>query len=173
MISESEFVKIVNQTKKIVLAAISRNLSKDNYDLVDDIAQETYIRAYKSLVKNKFESEAALNSWLYTIAKNETLRMNKKIYKDSLKHVKSMELFKNELNRDLDGEDQKIIDKIYIEKMLKKLPIKYQNVFQLAYLGYREKEIALKLAIPKGTVKSRLSRGREILYKLIKEGENV
>lgn len=172
MISEAEFAKIVSQTKKVVLSAISRNLSKENFDLIDDIAQETYIRAYKSLVKNKFESDEALNAWLYTIAKNETLRMNQKIYKNILKQTKAINKFKVEFEKNTDLVDQKIVDQIYIEKLINKLPVKYYGVMQLVYLGFKEKEIALKLNIPKGTVKSRLSRGRELLYKIVKEEKN-
>ncbi len=53
--------------------------------------------------------------------------------------------------------------------VIEKLPEKYKDVMKLKALGNDETQIAGKLGIPKGTVKSRLSRGKLILYKLLQE----
>ncbi|MCU0821668.1 MAG: LuxR C-terminal-related transcriptional regulator, partial [Spirochaetes bacterium] len=57
-----------------------------------------------------------------------------------------------------------------LKNIIKELPQKYRSVIELAALGYSEKEIADRLDIKKGTVKSRASRGREMMQKIYKKG---
>ena len=73
------FASIVEETKGVVLKAVRSNLFYEYYYALDDVVQETYIRAYRSLVKNKFKEESKLSSWLFTIARNESIRMNEKL----------------------------------------------------------------------------------------------
>ncbi len=57
--------------------------------------------------------------------------------------------------------------------MLPLIPEKFAQVVNLHLNGLNEKEISEQLAIPVGTVKSRLNRGKKTLAKMItKEGEN-
>lgn len=168
MISEKEFAEIVEKTKRTVLSSITKNLSQQYYHCIDDIVQETYIRAYRSLVKNKFKNQSSLNTWLFAIAKNETIRMYDKMQREEAKREKIKLSFK----KDLQKESNKIIDNIYFEKLIEKLPVKQRKVFSLLYQGFKESEVSKKLGIPRGTVKSRISRGREYLQRLMKEEAN-
>ncbi len=45
------------------------------------------------------------------------------------------------------------------------LPDKYKAIFELLVLGFSEKEVAEKLSIKVGTVKSRIHRGRELIHR--------
>jgi len=61
-----------------------------------------------------------------------------------------------------------------IDRMLESirgLPEKYREVLELSARGRGEAEIAEALAIRPGTVKSRLSRGRELLARSMRGGE--
>jgi RNA polymerase sigma-70 factor (ECF subfamily) len=49
--TNSDFTEIVNSTKSIVLSAIEKNLAERFFHSIDDVVQETYLRAYKALVK--------------------------------------------------------------------------------------------------------------------------
>nr|WP_231293371.1 sigma factor [Leptospira sp. serovar Kenya] len=80
--TESEFTEIVSSTREIVLSAIEKNLAERFSYAIDDVAQETYFRAYKALKKDQFRQESKLSTWLYTIARNESLRMNDKLRKE-------------------------------------------------------------------------------------------
>ncbi|HEY1405165.1 MAG TPA: hypothetical protein VF857_01020, partial [Spirochaetota bacterium] len=65
---DKEFAIIVRKTKKVVLSSIGRHLPARFSHAIDDIAQESYIRAYRSLVKGAFRNESSLETWLYAIA---------------------------------------------------------------------------------------------------------
>ncbi len=164
--TEKDFAEIINTSKSIVLSAISSHLSENYYMVIDDVVQETYLRAYKSISRNSFRGDSSINTWLYTIAKNESLRMNEKLNREEKKFSRSLEQYVPEINEK--NEEREDIDELYVNIM--KLPPGYMNVMKLVAEGYSEKEIALKLGIKQGTVKSRASRGREILKKIYEGG---
>lgn len=164
MITETEFAGIVGSTKKVVLSAVSRTLPQEFYHAIDDIVQETYIRAYRSLVKGKFRNEASMSTWLYTIARNESLRMLKKLNREEEKHRKEQE---RQVKRFADAAD--IDSRPDLEAYIQKLPENQYEVVSLFLQGKKEKQIALELGIASGTVKSRLSRARERLKVLVHE----
>jgi len=84
-VSEDQFAKIVKETKSVILSAIRTNLYEYYAYAVDDVVQETYLRAYKSLIKDKFQNKSTLVTWLYAIARNEALRMNSKLKNEERK----------------------------------------------------------------------------------------
>ena len=57
-----------------------------------------------------------------------------------------------------------------VMKKIGELPMKYRTIIMLHYEGVNETEIAAKLLIPRGTVKSRLHRGRRMIYTLMNKG---
>ncbi len=167
------FASIVEETKSIVLKAIRKTLFSEYYYAIDDVAQETYIRAYRSLIKSKFKEESKLSSWLYTIARNESIRMNKKLKSGERRREKYMERNIEYLNSDGRNNIEEKIEKDdlldRLSEAVKKLPDKYGNVFDLYVKGFNEKQIAKFLSISRGTVKSRIHRGKEKLRKILNE----
>ena len=160
--TEQEFAKIVGATKNTVLQAVRKHLAAQYFEAIDDVVQETYIRAYKSLVAGKFKEESALSTWLYRIAANEAKRMNEKLLREEKKVSKLADF--TLLNTSA-GE----YHELSLMPLIEKLPEKYRDVIKLKALGNDETQIAGMLNIPKGTVKSRLSRGKGILYRLLQE----
>ncbi len=165
--TETEFTEIVEATKGTVLSAVERHLFTRFYHAIDDVVQETYIRAYRNLSSGKFRGDSTVHSWLYTIARNESLRMNRKLSREEEKFTKSLEhSATGKGTADIDFDET-----IYVlHESIAKLPDTYRTVLELAARGFSEKEIALKLSLKQGTVKSRASRGREMLQKLLPEG---
>jgi RNA polymerase sigma-70 factor, ECF subfamily len=163
MMNDTEFAEIVGRTKKIVLAAVHKHLAARFSHAIDDVVQETYLRGYRHLVQGKFRHESSLESWLYAIARNESLRMNGKLAREEEKARKEAE-------RRIGG----VPDPCFTEEsghlglaaMLDRLPEKYRSVVALKAQGITEREIARQLSINEGTVKSRFSRGKEMLQKL-------
>lgn len=159
--TQNEFAQIVRKTKSIVLQAVRKHLAAQYYEAIDDVVQETYIRAYRSLVAGKFREESSLETWLYRIAANEAKRMTQKLLREESKMHRLSHLAQNTPEVEY--------NELSLMPVIEKLPEKYKDVVKLKALGDDENEIASKLGIPKGTVKSRLSRGKLILYKLLQE----
>lgn len=168
--NEKEFAEIVKTTKGIVLSAIKNHLDAQYYHAIDDIIQETYIRAYNALIKKKYRGDSTLKTWLYSIAKNESLRMMKyqKREEEKLNNV-LLDLRHKRKEKWLNDEIEKI-NANCIEKLIKELPEKYRCVIELIALGFSEEQIADQLAIKRGTVKSRASRGKELMHRIFRRG---
>ncbi len=161
--NEKEFSAIVTKTKAVVLAAIEKNLAERFYHAIDDVAQETYLRAYNNLIKEKFRGDSSMETWLYRIAVNESLRMNQKLKREEEKQKKSITAFGTE-----PGTESMTEEIAALQNAIPLLPDKYKEVLSLVSEGRSINEIAFKLKIMPGTVKSRSSRGREMLHKLIR-----
>ena len=167
--NECEFAAIVKDTKSIVLAAIEKNLIATYYHFIDDVAQETYLRAYRALYKGNFKGDSSLSTWLYAIARNEAKRMNLKLSKEEIKTKRKAEKEFQKVNSKMDKLD---IDILALNEGINSLPNKYKEVLLFVKDGYSIEEISLELGVNSGTVKSRISRGKEILRRVL-EDKNV
>ncbi len=170
--NKEAFASIIEETKSVVLKAIRNNLFSEYYYAIDDVVQETYIRAYRSLIRNKFKEESKLSSWLFTIAKNESIRMNKKLKAGERRREKYFEKNMEYLNDGSDNIEEKIEKEdlfLKLSEAVKRLPDKYEDVIDLYMKGFNEKQIAKFLSISKGTVKSRVHRGKEKLKEIFYE----
>ncbi len=153
--TDADFAAIVRDTKKIVLSAIEKNLAERFYHAIDDVAQETYLRAFRSLARGSFRNDSSVGTWLYAIARNESLRMNKKLMREEEKALRAVPAAyaAAEEHGSTDG----------LHESINRLPEKYRSVLQLLAAGMRINEISAKLGIKPGTVKSRASRGKQII----------
>lgn len=158
--NEKEFTEFVAGTKKIVLAAIRRYLNPALSHAVDDVAQETYLRVFRFIEKRGQDAiqQEKINAWVYTIARNESQRMNESMNREN----KRLQLVQNlqpthatttagdSARHTLPGLDE-ITDFETDDRSLR-------EILQLRAQGYRIREIASMLKIPEGTIKSRLAR---------------
>lgn len=166
--TEAEFTEIVESTKRVVLSAIEKNLYPRFLHAIDDVVQETYLRAYKSLQKKQFEGRSALTTWLYTIARNESIRMNEKLGREDKKIAKLQAEPEREPAPRSDNNSEDMMG------WVKRLPARYMQVIKMYLGGSSEKEIADRLEISPGTVKSRAHRAREMMRKMMeKEGQHA
>jgi RNA polymerase sigma-70 factor, ECF subfamily len=152
---EAKFSEIVEQSKKVVLAAVYRYLSPVLKDYIDDIVQETYFKAYRRLSKVSIDEIHSLDNYMFTIAKNEAIRFN-------IKEKKVVET-----SRELSTYDEDLYDpqeddqKVSVRLVLKDAPEPYKHVLTMFVDGFSILEIGEKLDLKSGTVKSKLFRGRE------------
>ena len=137
-------------------------------DVVDDLAQEVFIKAYEALPKFRFES--SFYTWLYRIAVNRSrdeMRRRKAKRFFTFQNVESSFNLKieNLLTTTFDDENLKEV----VQNALKKLPDKYRMPIILKDIdGLSYDEIADVISCEVGTVKSRLSRGRTMLKEILK-----
>jgi len=162
-VNEIEFASIVGRTKKTVLQAVRKHLAARFSYATDDVVQETYMRGYRHLANGKFRNESSIESWLYAIAKNESYRMNKKLWREEEKAEKSAEQLAYQPDHIFPE------DHIRMGKLIDRLPEIYREVVLLKVQGLSEIEIASQLRINEGTVKSRFFRGKEMLQKFSEE----
>lgn len=148
----------------------------NDHHRAEEITQEVFVRAYHSL--KSFRGESSPYTWLYRIALNLTknylksqdrisflpLREEKENYPGAELSDIAAEPIEDEVIRVTVGEK--------IRECIKELPLIYREVIILHYFEeLKISEISTVLQQPEGTVKSKLSRGRELLEKSIrKEG---
>lgn len=132
-----------------------------NHQDAEEVAQDTFLRARKSIVN--FRGECSLSTWLYHIATN--LARNKHWYWWRRKRGESVSLDSQVGDDDTPAEETESNEFARtLPEAIASLPAKYGDVIKLRVardLSYEE--ISAELGISVGTVKSRLSRAREYL----------
>jgi len=137
-----------------------------------DLVQETFMRAYTAW--DGFEGRAQPSTWLYTIARRTALRMRRRRAGQPAR----MEPLAEELCAsdviDVDAATDPLDALIAEEEQerlreaLEALPLRYRLPVSLKELGGMSVEdVAELLKLNKGTVKSRLHRGRNALADLM------
>tara|TARA_R110000868_G_scaffold117600_13_gene312430 strand:+ start:416 stop:952 length:537 start_codon:yes stop_codon:yes gene_type:complete len=125
---------------------------------VDDLVQETYLRAWKSF--SGFDGEASFKTWIYRIAKNVTydfLKSNKKYEEASSEQLEL--IIAQGANPELED---------LITKGLLSLNADHRECLVLFYkLGYTTSEIASLIKLPEGTVKSRVHYAKDKFSKFL------
>lgn len=150
-------------------------------DLVQDIAQETFIRAYRAL--GQFRGEAQFYTWLYRIAVNTAKKQLMELKRDpvvlmsSLKSAEEDETsgVEHELNgqvADAETPEAVLASKEIAEAVnaaMEALPKELGQAIILREIeGLSYEEIAEALDCPIGTVRSRIFRAREAISARIK-----
>ncbi|RXZ78529.1 sigma-70 family RNA polymerase sigma factor [Paenibacillaceae bacterium] len=136
--------------------------------MADDIAQETFLKAFRHI--DSFRAEASVKTWLLRITRN--LSYN---YKNSAFFRKALLLGRIAPIGQHQSAEQAFLDEEATNEVWRQvfsLPAKHREILLLHVrhqlsLG----EIASLLGIPEGTAKSRLFGARQKLSKLLKEDE--
>ena len=146
-------------------------------DLVEDIAQETFIRAYRALAQ--FRGEAQFYTWLYRIAVNTAkkalmdLKRNPTVSENSFKSDDDDEtsFLENELTSS-ETPDAVLASKEIaqiINTALEALPDELRQAITLREIeGLSYEEISEAMNCPIGTVRSRIFRAREAISLKVK-----
>jgi RNA polymerase sigma-70 factor, ECF subfamily len=156
----SEFHQLVEQQIPR-LRRYARALTR-NRDRADDLVQDTLGRA---LIKEQFwQPGTNLRAWLFTIMHNENVNNLRRDIREAA--VVDIEWVSATLPATTDPTaSRKMFE---LERALAQLPLQQKQVILLVGLeGMSYWEAAGILSIPVGTVRSRLSRGRDILRKLL------
>lgn len=142
-------------------------------DLVQDIAQETFIRAYRAL--HQFRGEAQFYTWLYRIAVNTAkkalmeMKRNPVIYEGALlggDDEDETSRFERELISDETPETILAAQEIAqaVNAAMEALPEDLRQAVTLREIeGLSYEEIAVAMECPIGTVRSRIFRAREAI----------
>ena len=147
-------------------------------DLVQDIAQETFIRAYRALAQ--FRGEAQFYTWLYRIAVNTAKKALGDLKRDPLVSESALR------GRDDDDETSSVENELTtsetpetvlaakeiaatVNSAMEALPEELRQAVTLREIeGLSYEEIAEVMNCPIGTVRSRIFRAREAISAKVK-----
>lgn len=150
-------------------------------DLVQDIAQETFIRAYRALAQ--FRGDAQFYTWLYRIAVNTAkkqlmeLKRDPLVFQSQFKSAEEDETSGSERELTQSATDTETPDAVLASKeiaeavnaAMEALPEELRMAITLREIeGMSYEEIAQALDCPIGTVRSRIFRAREAISARIK-----
>jgi RNA polymerase sigma factor (sigma-70 family) len=154
-------------TEKVYLLAYS--FVKDK-GIAEDISQDVFLKCYKYL--DNFRGEASLKSWIYRITVNTSKDYLKK---KSLKQMLLSSSFLENIKKS-ESSEATFLKADRNEQLLQTilaLPAKYREVIILYYFyDLKINELATTLNLNTNTVKTRLSRGRDMLKRNLENKES-
>jgi len=128
--------------------------------LAEDLVQETFSRAWKSL--DSLKDDKAAKAWLITILRRENARLYEK-YQPQL-----LEIEESLVADDFHNEPIEKVAKEQLQQLIMKLPDEYKEPLILQVMwGYSGEEIAQQLELKLATVNTRLFRARQQLKQLM------
>jgi RNA polymerase sigma-70 factor (ECF subfamily) len=132
-----------------------------SYADADDLFQETWFKAIKNI--EKYDDKKDFGKWLFTICINtykNTQNCSENRKRVCFGSTEEKEIFLSTLP------DTMVHNEKYEEliAVIRELPEKYRTVIALRYFNdYSEKDVSQILKIPVGTVKSRLSKAKQLI----------
>jgi RNA polymerase sigma-70 factor (ECF subfamily) len=128
-------------------------------DEVEDLVQQTYLRALRSLPT--FRGEAPIESWLHSIARH--------VCADD---VRARQRRRRLVDRLASGRERIVEPSSGVDDMVQRLPETQREAFVLTQLlGLSYEEAALVAECPIGTIRSRVARARAELMEQMRQAE--
>lgn len=160
---ENSNLNILFQEKRQQLNYFASQFTSD-YDEKEDLVQETFIRALKSI--HNFINDPKLMTWLYVIMKNIYINQYRRekrrnvIYDDYVHTDYFDSVAINQTENKMIQDD--------INKAFECLSQENADIFRLYLDGYKYQEIAETYNLPEGTIKSRIHVIRKTLKQKLK-----
>ena len=155
--TDSQFTTNYISNERALLSFAKRFV--DNQVDAEDLVQETALKAFKG--KHTFKSGTSFKSWAFTILRNTFItKYNKKKRRNVIAaHVEDME-FAVEKRIIAHNDGESVLRMNEIRKSIDSLSYKTRLPILMHFEGYQYDEIAERLDIPVGTVKSRINYAR-------------
>ncbi len=162
------FGLLVEKYRRKLLRLLSRMVR--DQDEIEDIAQETFIKAYRALPQ--FRGDAAFYTWLYRIGVNTA--MNYLATRGRAMHTVSDQAMNDEdepderlVAKDIGTPESELLSKqmvMAVNEAVEALPEELRQAITLREIeGMSYEEIAETMECPIGTVRSRIFRAREAI----------
>lgn len=147
-------------------------------ELVEDIAQETFVRAWRAL--HQFRGDAQFYTWLYRIAVNTAKKSLMDLRRDPVVFESTLHKADEESETSSSQEEQSTQETPeteyaareiarHVQKALDALPEDIRQAIVLREMeGLTYEEIAVAMNCPIGTVRSRIFRAREAISQQIR-----
>ncbi len=134
----------------------------------NDLLQETSLKALDN--EDKFLPDTNFKGWMYTIMRNIFINNYRKVVRDQTFVDQTDNLY--HINQSQDGgfdSSESAYDLKEMRRIVNALPKEYKVPFSMHLSGFKYREIAEKLGLPLGTVKSRIFFTRQKLQEELKD----
>lgn len=132
-------------------------------DIAEDLVQDTYLRAWKSI--DLLQNEASAKAWLFTILRNENARRFER------KQFQYQEVEQDLLLDEHQVSPEQLYSQQQLLKLVESLEPEYSEPLILQIIGgFSGDEIALLMDLNLNTVNTRLFRARKQLRELLNHG---
>jgi len=139
-----------------------------DYQTAEDIVVEAFVKIWNHAEKFQ-EVRGSFSAWFHTMVHNLAIDEMRRLQTRSNAQMKSF-LGSTGILPDEDNEFMVEIDRIQVRAALQTLPEAQQTLLHLAYVeGLSRREIAKRLALPLGTVHTRVRLGKEKLKRLLQD----
>jgi RNA polymerase sigma-70 factor (ECF subfamily) len=139
-----------------------RRLASGDHATADDLAQETFLLAYRKLPG--WKASGSLSSWLHTIAYRQFLQFQRK--------HRRQQVMAEPPDAGFDP-GQSVDAEILLPRLMRLVSAEERACLTLAYAsGMSHPEIAGVTSLPLGTVKSHISRGRQKMQQWLKDNDH-
>lgn len=134
----------------------------------NDLLQETSLKALDN--EDKYTAETNFKGWIYTIMRNIFINNYRKALRDQTYVDQTDNQFYLNQNIDIEGDSTEgSYDLKEMRRIVNALPKEYRIPFSMYVSGFKYREIADKLGLPLGTVKSRIYFTRQKLQEELKD----
>lgn len=134
----------------------------------NDLLQKTSLKALDN--EDKYTAETNFKGWIYTIMRNIFINNYRKALRDQTYVDQTDNQFYLNQNIDIEGDSTEgSYDLKEMRRIVNALPKEYRIPFSMYVSGFKYREIADKLGLPLGTVKSRIYFTRQKLQEELKD----
>ena len=134
----------------------------------NDLLQETSLKALDN--EEKYTSETNFKGWVYTIMRNIFINNYRKVLRDqTYVDQTDNQFYLNQGNNLAEDSLEGSYDLKEIRRTVNELLKEYRIPFMMYVSGFKYREIADKLGLPLGTVKSRIYFTRQRLQEELKD----
>ena len=160
---KSAFEELVTQYQSKVFS-LCMGLVSNREDALD-LTQEVFIKIYRNA--KSFKGDSKLSTWIYRITKNTCIDFLRKEKRITLEELPD---FAADPAPSPFETVAALEDREKVRAAIAKLPVNFRSVLLMReYADLSYEEIASAAEISVGTVKSRISRARAMLYKILSE----
>ena len=139
-----------------------------DHEEANDLLQETSLKALDN--REKYTPDTNFKGWVYTIMRNIFINNYRKTVRDQTFVDHTDNLFHLSSPQEAGFEStESAYDTKEIRRAVNALPKEYRVPFAMHVSGFKYREIADRLGLPLGTVKSRIFFTRQQLQKMLKD----
>lgn len=168
------FEHLFNRYRNSIYQLYSQKLTGYGED-VEDLLQDTFIKVYLNL--HKYDPEYTFGQWVYTIARNTFVDYIRRRRDDLSIDILQQGNPQIAPSAQAPNPEESFIStqqQAMLTKHLEKMNSRYRKLIELRFIKeYSYEEITSELRLPMGTVKTRIHRAREQLYRIIEQSKDL